>query len=113
MTDDERKLLSLPPRLGGMGIIIPTRISDREFELSKSATQLLSDAIILQQKELPTDFEIKSTEAKHHIRKLRRDDQASVLENIRDGMTVEQKRGNEICHEKGASNWLTALPIDE
>ena len=113
VTDDERKLLSLPPRLGGMGIIIPTRISDREFELSKSATKLLSDAIILQQKELPTDFEIKSREAKHHIRKLRRDDQASVLENIRDGMTVEQKRGNEICREKGASNWLTALPIDE
>ena len=113
VTDDERKLLSLPPRLGGMGIIIPSRISDREFEFSKIATELLSDAIILQHKELPANFEIKSREAKNQVRKLRREDQDSVLETIRNGMSDEQKRGNEICREKGASNWLTALPIDE
>ena len=57
VTDDERKLLSLLARLGGMGIIIPSEISDREFELSKNATQTLSNAIIHQQKDLPPDFE--------------------------------------------------------
>ena len=89
VTEDERKLLSLPPRLGGMGIIIPSRISDREFEFSKIATELLSDAIILQHKELPANFEIKSREAKNQVRKLRREDQDSVLETIRNGMSDE------------------------
>ena len=63
VTDDERKLLSLPTRLGGMGFIMPSEISSREFELSKSATQTLSNAIIQQEKELPSDFDTKSKEA--------------------------------------------------
>ena len=113
VTDDERKLLSLPPRLGGMGIIMPSEISSREFELSKTATQTLSNAIVQQEKELPSDFDIKSKEAKQKIRKDRRDHQAAILEDIRNRMTAAQKRANEICCEKGASNWLTAIPIDE
>ena len=28
-------------------------------------------------------------------------------------MTVEEKIANEISQEKGVSNWLTALPIEE
>jgi hypothetical protein len=37
-TADERALLSLPPRLGGMGIINPTHICQQEFEFSMMAT---------------------------------------------------------------------------
>ena len=33
VTYDERLLLSLPPRLGGMGIITPTSVSDLEYDL--------------------------------------------------------------------------------
>ena len=64
-----------PPQ-GGLGIIIPNEISDSEFNLSKLATELLSDAIMSQQKDLPEGFEAKSKEAKKSISKMRRDQQA-------------------------------------
>ena len=35
------------------------------------------------------------------------------LENIRRQMTAEEKQANEISQEKGVSNWLIALPIEE
>ena len=44
----ERDLLALPPRLGGLGIINPTKISDTEFENSKKLTNSLKSMIILQ-----------------------------------------------------------------
>ena len=33
-SDDERDLLALPPRLGGLGIINPTRLAETEYQNS-------------------------------------------------------------------------------
>ena len=43
-SDDDRTLLSLPVRLGGMGIIIPTQIADEEFENSCKMTLNLTES---------------------------------------------------------------------
>ena len=43
----------------------------------------------------------------------RRKIQSDQIEDLRSRMTPEQKRHNEINCESGASNWLTALPIEE
>jgi len=113
VSDDERRLLSLPPRLGGMGLIMPTEMADQEFEFSKRATVDLTNAIIDQTRELPPDLERKSKEAKSGIRKDRKDNQNAILEDLVLRMTPAQKRANEINREAGASNWLTALPIED
>ena len=55
-SDDERALLSLPVRLGGLGIINPMKISDEEFENSKKMTFNLTSAIQHQQREYPEDI---------------------------------------------------------
>jgi len=44
---------------------------------------------------------------------MRRERQTELLENLKSKMTQQKKRGNQICCENGASNWLTSLPIDE
>ena len=41
---DDRALLSLPGRLRFMGIIIPTQISDEDFENSEKMTHYLTEA---------------------------------------------------------------------
>ena len=56
VTDDERLLLSLPVRLGGMGIVLTTRDADRDHEFSKKATSVLTNAIIEQRVGLPEGF---------------------------------------------------------
>ena len=113
ITDDERLLLSLPPRLGGMGLVIPPKMSDQEYAFSKSATITLTRAIVEQRKELPPDLENLSKEAKSKTRTTRREQQSALLGDLRSRMSNMQKRANEICCEAGASNWLTALPLED
>ena len=48
LSSDDRKLLSLPVRLGGMGIPIFTDICQREYNNSVKATQLIRPRIVSQ-----------------------------------------------------------------
>ena len=114
ITDDDRHLLSLPVRLGGMGLISPVQMADQEHEFSKEATAVLTNAIkISQQKDLPPNLDSLSKEAKSAVRSKRRKQQSDMLSDLRSRMSVEQSRGNDICCEVGASNWLTALPFED
>ena len=113
VTDDERKLLSLPPRLGGLGIISPVDTSDFEHESSTTSTARLTDAILNQERMLPEGFSEISKQARALTKSKRRKIQSDKVEELRSRMTTEQKRQNEINCESGASNWLTALPIEE
>ena len=45
---DERDLLSLPCRFGGLGLINPTKVSDSQFDASLLITASLKDLIIKQ-----------------------------------------------------------------
>ena len=47
----ERKLVSLPPKLGGMGIPIFSNISDREYEFSQMLSNDLTSKIINQDRQ--------------------------------------------------------------
>ena len=110
-SDDERCLLSLPIRLGGMGMIDVVKISDSEHENSKQATKVLTDAITAQQTELPHSLDDSSKETKAKIRSMRRKRQTDQLEVLRSRMTPVQLRANDIAKEVGSSNWLSALPL--
>ena len=48
ISDDERALLALPIRLGGLGIVDPQTVSDSEFAASEKVTSPLV-GLILQQ----------------------------------------------------------------
>ena len=113
VTDDERSLLSLPVRLGGMGLISPPVMSDEEYQFSKDACDDLIDAIKNQQKELPTNYNNSSGAKKSEIRTKRRTRQAEVLEDLKSRMTQMKLDANEMACEAGSYNWLTVLPIKE
>ena len=113
VTDEERTLLSLPARLGGLGLISPVEMSNQEHQYSVEATVTLTNAIINQQKELPLDFENSSKEAKSNVRSNRRKLQSDTLTDLRSKMNDDQRRSNELCCEAGSSNWLTILPFEE
>ena len=49
ISDDTRRIFSLPARLGGLGFLDPCSVSDLEFECSLSATAQLTKAIFDQQ----------------------------------------------------------------
>ena len=113
VTKEERTLLSLPPRLGGMGIITPSEICEQEYAFSVAATAKLTSAIIERQRDLPANFAEESKSCRSEIRSKRRNLQNETLEILRSKMSPDQKRSNDTNQETGASIWLTTLPIEQ
>ena len=96
-----------------MGFINPVSIAQGEHENSLQATEILTAAIVNQQRELPRNLEESSKAAKSEIRARRRDQQMQLLNDLKTRMSPSQKRANEIACETGSSNWMTTLPIEE
>ena len=54
-SDDDRILLTLPVRLGGIGFIDPSKIADEEFQYSRKMTKNLT-AALKSQPDIPDDL---------------------------------------------------------
>ena len=113
VTDDERLLLALPPRLGGMGLIDPTKICDLEYQLSRIATAELTEAIKSKKVTLPDDFDSKSKKDKARVKKMRVDFYQKVSADLLERVSPDLAKTIHLAKEKGASNWLTSLPLSE
>ena len=62
VTDQERKLLALPPRLGGMGIKIPYEYAEFEYQCSRKVTKALVQQIVDENQ--PDENDVKQTKYK-------------------------------------------------
>ena len=111
-TSEERELLSLPARLGGLGITNPVKSAQQEYSCSQLLTKPLTTNIPNQVREYKIDVQ-QITVIKNDIRATRRTQQKLTLENLRSNMTTSQKKLNDICSEQGSSNWLTCLPLGD
>ena len=109
-SDDERKLLSLPIKLGGMGIINVLDTAQCDYETSIQLTSKLQDQIVNQSEEFISDDNKKTSRAIKG-KKLALDVEA--LEKLREKMTSSEKKANDIARSEGASIWLTTLPLKE
>ena len=111
-TPMERSLLSLPVRMGGLGIPIFSEISDIEFNNSLLVTNQMVERINSQLHEYDIDQEIERT-VSQTIKKERKSNQEKLLEDLRTTMSKEELRANNLAQMKGASAWLNALPLEE
>ena len=109
-----RELISLPPRLGRLGIINPIKAAVEEFKNSVCLTEQLTKKIVEQDKDGSINKD-SVKEARRGIAKQREKDQQEELQKILGGeqLGLYEKRRIEMCLEKGASNWLSALPLKE
>ena len=109
---DDRALLSLPVRLGGLGIPIFSKLSEEEYANSKSATETLVKKIVRQDSVYVYD-KARDNEVNLNIKKKREKYQNDLLEQLRSRMSKEKIRSNDIARMKGTSNWLTSLPLKD
>ena len=108
MSEELRKLLAFPRKLGGMGIIHPTENANEKYN-SRELTRQLTNSI--QQQEhcytVPDEniknytSSIKETQDKH----------LNILTSLREQMFSKNKRLNDNAQEQGSSSWLIVLPI--
>ena len=110
ISSEERDIIALPARYGGMGILKPEEWSDFEFEASKKVTEKLKALIIRQD----FDTNINATEIVVVKREVKNEKEIlwkTKYETICAELNTSTKRALDNAQQKGASSWLTSLPI--
>ena len=110
---DERYLLSLPVKYSGLGLPILSELAGIEFQNSQIMSEDLRNKIIEKGQASSQQHDKKIKENKNNIQKSMQACHNSILQRLRNDMTDEQQRLNEINQQQGASTWLTTLPIKE
>ena len=106
---EDRALLALPCRHGGLGVVNPTELSS-QYELSCRITESLQHNIKQQVVELG--------DALHDVYAAKKQVQTAARNTIRahalvlhSSLTPEKRRIVDLAAEKGASSWLTCRPL--
>jgi len=113
ISDDERDLLALPVRLGGLGVPRADERAQRQFQASLGITGSLVSAILGCSNCNLMAIRCSQSEARVASRKEARaiiKEEANVL---RGRLPRKMKKAMELASERGASAWLTTLPLVE
>ena len=113
INDIERKLFALPTKLGGLGIDILPDIAKSLHTTSKTIVSPLVDSVTgrSEQHHVQTLFEQNNLAREAKIEKQKLNIQQA--ENIKNQLDPTTEKAMTLAQEKGASSWLTTLPIDE
>ena len=112
-SDPERGLFALPARLGGLNIVNQATSAHEQFHASQQVTKSLVDEIISQSREYPYEVLVDQVTAKNDIKVRRRQLGGEAAGQIRNTLPPPMQLAMELSKEKGASSWLTALPLEE
>ncbi len=111
VSDIERRLLALPVRMGGLGVRNPVETSQKEYEASVQITKQLTDKICRQDQDITTiDWKEVKTEKENMTLKRNlsfKTEQEAIIKELKDETVQDSKAAS----EKGASAWLSALPL--
>ena len=110
ISDDTRRIFSLPARLGGLGFLDPCSVADLEYESSVAATSQLTNAIYNQQSFLVIDEE-KQTETMSRVKHKKSEWYKELQNAIRKESSASVSKILDLASKKGASCWLTSLPL--
>ena len=109
-TETCRKIFALPAREGGLGIYNISETSELEYKFSLQVTEKLSEAICNQNYEYFED-----PNALHDIKTAISRERRNYYQNKRKEIYTElnesEKLQLDLASEKGASAWLTSLPL--
>ena len=107
----DRKLFTLPIRDGGLGILALIEKASIDFESSKIVTAPLVAVMIAQGHDIPDQLQIKKVRSETTARLLQLNKSRKL--NVIDSLDKGTKRATEQNSEKGASSWLSVLPLQE
>ena len=109
----DRCLFSLPARLGGLNIGNPSSFANEQFSASEQVTKPLVDLILSKEQTYPYETLVEQADAKTTIKTRRRQQGLEAATNIHISLTPPMQLAMNLAQEKGASSWLTALPLEE
>ena len=112
-SDAERQLISLPSRLGGLGITDPCVSSAFQFDASQRVTGPLVSLLLEQDSQFTIEIlnEQLALRQEIHLENRRRSEELAA--SLHPLLSTELQCARELACLKGASSWLTVLPLDE
>ena len=97
--------------MGGLGITNSCRTAVSEYEVSTAITEPLVEQIVAQTHELPDDRAIRTLQQCNRREKNVR--LRDNLEEVTNALPEQTKRAADLATEKGASSWLTVIPVKD
>ena len=110
---DVRDLLALPVRLGGLGIVNPSKQATLHHNASENITTPLTDLILAQSQEYSPQVKAEQIRGKKLAQSQRRQSEKLKASEISEKLPATLQKSMRISTEKGASSWLSTLPIQE
>ena len=107
-----REMLALLACLGGLGLVNPTASAKEQQAASQQISAPLVDRIYNQDHHLDNCHSIQQS-IKRRIQHVKHAKQKEHAKNIQHNLPAALKRSMELSQEKGASTWLTMLPINK
>ena len=112
-SDLECALFALPARLGGLGIRIPSKIADNELHSSLLITLPLNNQILDHKREYSYEIIAEQQHNKASTRIKNRERSAREADVLYDQLPFSLQRAVDFARERGASTWLTVLPLTD
>ena len=109
----DRDLFALPARLGGLGIVNPSSHASKEFSASVQLSSPPVDLILQQNPVYSLDTQEEQVKAQSEIRKERLEAVQSAADSLMTTVQDSLRHAMTLAREKGASTWLTSLPLEE
>lgn len=109
----ERELFALPACLGGLGLLRIASCSSKEYMDSVRLSSPLSDLILSQKSDYPMEALEAQLSEKQAIRREREITAMSAANTIKAVVSDQLRHAIVLAQEKGASTWLTSLPLEE
>ena len=104
-----RELLALPVRMGGMGLTNPSQVAASEYIASANISGPLAQPIKSQVQEPPDENETHA--AQREMRQVKNQYPKEKLDQVKGLVSGKTLRAVDLATQKGASSWLTVLPI--
>lgn len=111
ITSNDREILSLPIREGGLGIQIQHEIAESSYYTSTKITAPLVSKIKEQYHSLPCQDVVNA--AKSDAIKLSKYQAEEKYASVKTKQDAESKRNLEQLSERGSSSWLGAIPLKD
>ena len=112
-SDLERELFALPVRLGGLGLTNPVQSANQQHSASLNITSPLTSAIANQDCNYSTNIIDQQLKTKQSTHRISRQLKLATANSVKSRLDNNICRAVTLASEKGASSWLTALPIEQ
>ena len=107
----ESTLFVLPACLGRLGIRLPSRHANREYQCSQLLTQPLNNHILKQDTEYGYNISSEQKQKRAEMSRINRQRSQEEADNIHQLLPEQLKRAMDLVKQKGSSSWLAMLPL--